>query len=501
MKFEDKEIMEKSSKNIVVLSTNSSDLDEDFYPTEPLEMTEWSFGERLDCIGECLKSDSDVGTKLQALEELQTYVLQISNKPLLRKELERVLNIVECALNDTNFQILQGGLEILESLAQSLPVSLKSHLNVIVSMIVPKMGGKYVVRQSLTKISLALMECTGPNAVISELMSSGFKHKSSKVREDVINIIITTLLKYPRTEINLLDVAKRLAPSLVDGRQRVRQAALEAFAVLAHALGKGNVQPLVSAVASIEQSYCQEVRQDNKQCGLMAAFQARLSRHQLPSINSDGLVEHAVQVSIGLTSAGKARSVIGDDVDWILQGSVSTYPHQNSPTGDGSGSRVASGVRPYQSATRNRLPWEKEHSDGSPQKSKKLASIPPKPKKSLPPSFVSSGGSSKRSTTNSYAELHRARLRRMNIEQNQLRPNFKYPTSVVPLSNGELIDTTSTTHSSTSPSHFDMPATSGWLLSSLQGLSTPDNSSAHNSGLSFTWPAPNPDCMESNSPG
>jgi hypothetical protein len=337
------------------------------------------------------------------------------------------------------------------------------------------------------------MEHLGPDAVISELMSYGLRHKASKVREDVINIVIATLLKYPRTDINLLDVAKRLAPSLVDSRQRIRQAALEAFAVLAHVLGKGNVQPLVSAVSSVEKSYLQEVKQEEKSCGLMAAFQARLSRRLLPSINSDGLVDHAIHVAVGLSSAGKTRSLIGDDVDWILQGSISANPHQSSPTGD-SGSRVPSGVRPYHSTTRNRLPWEKENSEDSPQKSKKLPNIPPKPKKSLPPAFVSLGGGSKRSTTNSYAELHRARLRMKNMDQNQLKPTFRYPSSVVPLSNGDHMDAGSGGHGN---SHSTVG--NSWLLSSAHGVQ--DSNSLQNSGLSLTWPAPSPDSIGKDSTG
>ena len=469
-----------------------SHLDEDFYSTDPVVVSEWSVRERLRDVEVCLKSDSDVGSRLQAINDLQTCVLQ-SNGPLLITELDIVLSIVDSAMSDPNFQILQGGLEVLESLIQAASTFLKPHLSTIVVMIMPKMGGKYVVRQSLTKISLNLMEHLGPDAVISELMSYGLRHKASKVREDVINIVIATLLKYPRTDINLLDVAKRLAPSLVDSRQRIRQAALEAFAVLAHVLGKGNVQPLVSAVSSVEKSYLQEVKQEEKSCGLMAAFQARLSRRLLPSINSDGLVDHAIHVAVGLSSAGKTRSLIGDDVDWILQGSISANPHQSSPTGD-SGSRVPSGVRPYHSTTRNRLPWEKENSEDSPQKSKKLPNIPPKPKKSLPPAFVSLGGGSKRSTTNSYAELHRARLRMKNMDQNQLKPTFRYPSSVVPLSNGDHMDAGSGGHGN---SHSTVG--NSWLLSSAHGVQ--DSNSLQNSGLSLTWPAPSPDSIGKDSTG
>ena len=361
----------------------------------------------------CLQGGADVRSKLQALSAVQGAVAAAGGAVVS----SRVLRLVACALEDVNFTVLQGGLEVLEELVLRCGGDLSPHLDEVVGTLVPRLGGKYAVRQSVMRTFLQLMGHVGPEPVLRKVIAEGSRHRSSRVREDTVNVVLTALLKQPHCGLDLLSIATEIAPSLTDSRQRVRLAALEALALLSHTLGVDGAQALEDVVARVEQSYL--ASRSEEVGGLVAAFKARVARNQLPSVNADGLVDHVVQVGGG--GAGKGQSHSGADVQWILQGSVSSNPGQNSPAEGGS--RASSGVRPYNSAgTRSKLPWERD----SERNSSKLASLPPRAQKKPLPSLQRTsqetrvghqlGGAGKRQTANSYAELHRVRLRRMNMD-------------------------------------------------------------------------------------
>ena len=366
----------------------------------------------------CLQEGSDVRSKLQGLAAVQEAMAVAEADTAMSS---KVLRLLACALEDVNFTVLQGGLEALEELVVRCGGDLRPHLDEVVGMLVPRLGGKYAVRQSVTRTFLHLMECLEPDLVLQKVMTEGSRHRSSRIREDTINVVLTALLTQRNSDFDLLHIAKGIAPGLTDSRQRVRLAALEGLALLSHILGVGGAQALGDVVARVEESYLGS--RPEEVGSVMAAFKARVARKQLPSVNADGLVDHVVQVAGGM--AGKAQSHSGADVEWILQGSMSSNPGQNSPAVGGS--RASSGVRPYNSAgTRSKLPWERD----SERSTSKLASLPPRaPKKPLPSLQRMSQdarashqwvGTSKRQTANSYAELHRVRLRRMNMDSTHL---------------------------------------------------------------------------------
>lgn len=358
----------------------------------------------------CLQEGSDVRSKLQGLAEVQGAMPAVEGRSALTCT---VLRLLARALEDVNFTVLRGGLEALEEMVVRCGGDLRPHLDEVVGMLVPRLGGKYAVRQSVTRTFLHLMECMEPDLVLHKLMTEGGSHRSSRVREDAINVVQAALLTHRHSDFDLLHIAREVAPGLVDSRQRVRLAALEGMALLSHFLGVGGAPALRGVVAGVEESYLRS--RPGEACGVVAAFRARVAR-KLPTVNADGLVDHVLQVA-----GGVAQPPSGADVEWILQGSVSSNLGQSSPVVGGS--RASSGVRPYNSAgTRSKLPWERD----TEQNSSKLATLPPRASKKPLPSLQRMsqdvrtgqpwGGASRRQTTNSYAELHRVRLRRMNMD-------------------------------------------------------------------------------------
>lgn len=107
------------------------------------------------------------------------------------------------------------------------------------------------------------------------------------VREHVLNVIIYALLTFPGNEFNLARLADHVAPTLVDEKRRVRQAALECVALIGQFMGAGGVVKLQPVWERLERSGHE---------GVKTAVAMRLQRKQLPRLTDDGLVEYSLQL-------------------------------------------------------------------------------------------------------------------------------------------------------------------------------------------------------------
>lgn len=293
-----------------------------------------------------MQDQSSVEKRQSAIVTIQE-IIQNANEKELEENLQDIVSLITLPLSDANFKIVLTGLQLLEEVVTKTQEALLPYLNVLLSNYLAKVGShKYIVKQAGMKVLMKLMEVLRPEPVVKEVIGTGLVHKQAKVREETLNIIIVSLLTFPKSEFKLLFLVEKITPLLIDTKQRVRQACLEACAVLADRLGRECLQPLVSAVASIERS---ENRSD---LSLMLAFQARLSRKQLPYLNEHGLVDHILNVANGRNRG----ELCGSDVDWILAGK-STSPSANG--------RKLSTSGPLKSAGR-KLPWDKPQQEQPP---------------------------------------------------------------------------------------------------------------------------------------
>lgn len=298
-----------------------------------------------------IQDQSSVEIRRAAISTIQKTINETDDKDLLQGGLNQILTVVVQALSDSNFKVVLTALELVDDLISKVGPSLLPYLPLLLSNYLSKVGShKNMVKQAGMKVLMNLMRSLTPAPVINEIINVGLAHKQAKVREESLNIVIASLLTFPRSEFELHPLMQSVVTLLVDPRTKVREACLEACAVLADRLGKDQLQLLVSAVVNVERSAIL-TGQDGVHLNLMLAFQTRLSRNQLPSLNEHGLVDHVVSVSNG---NGKGRGggggggtvLTGSDVDWILAGKGA------SP---GMTSRKTSG--PLKSAGR-KMPWE-----------------------------------------------------------------------------------------------------------------------------------------------
>jgi len=160
-----------------------------------------------------------------------------------------------------------------------------------------------------------LMQRLPTAAIVLKLLSDDFlQARSSKFRENAMQMVIYALITFPSTYFDIANCVGRTTKAALDRKKRVRQAALDVLAVLGQI---SSPKVVIDVVADAV-----EHRKDGLQ--LIAAVKARLARKQLPLVTSDGEVQYALRIP----SPNNQGSVImfGSDVEWICSGSGSVSP-------------------------------------------------------------------------------------------------------------------------------------------------------------------------------
>lgn len=303
-----------------------------------------------------LRDQSNWRIRAQGIEELKTVMGYLGDPTPALPHLASLFGLILDFLDDINFKITVTSLQILGILISKLGQSAKPFLKPLVNTLTNKLGdNKIVIRQENMKVLMQLMQILSPKPVLNVLTAS-LQHPKSKVREETLNVVIGALLTFPRSDFDLPELTNAIAPSLADSKRKVRQAALEAFAVIAQAMGPGHLSPIVTAVDKVELTRGGD--------GVMAAVQARLARRQLPRLNSDGLVEYAIPVPSSGTVRGQNNSQRGADIEWVMAGTGGsssadvTNSARSTPGLNDSMNNSGPSPRRYYSAGRNRLPWE-----------------------------------------------------------------------------------------------------------------------------------------------
>lgn len=301
-----------------------------------------------------LKDSESVENRKAALSAVCEAIRGCEQPETLVEHLQKLVVLLMIPMGDLNIKIVLKSLQILQDLIDQVEGNIVSHLNQILSTYLEKIAcNKYNIKQNGMKLLLHLMRVAGPAKVISVIMEHGTTSRRSKVREETINILIIALLRFPDDlSFNLKNIIEKIAPMLADTKRSVRQSCLEACAVFTKCLGKDGLQLLVSAVASVDKTV-QENMTDQTATSptLMQAFEMRLSRNILPSINSDGLLNHQVNVTNGKGSSSDIMFT-GADVDWIMAGAGKS----SSPSAGGRKMSM-SGSGPLRSAGK-KLPWD-----------------------------------------------------------------------------------------------------------------------------------------------
>ncbi|XP_074400258.1 TOG array regulator of axonemal microtubules protein 1 isoform X2 [Zonotrichia albicollis] len=307
----------------------------------------------------------DYRGRAQAVEQLRRAVEGCSPAALGAAPAAALLGLIallDALLHDPNFAVARGALEVTRLLALRLGRRVPAVLAPLVCAAARALGdAQPAMRRDSARLLLRLMAAAGPRPVLRLLLQERLlRHRSARLREELLHTCIAALLAFPAAELDLPQLAAALAPALLDAKRRVRHAAMEAMAALASALGPGNAGALLRALDAVE------LRAGG--AGAALAVRARLARNALPRLGQQGLVEYGVP----LPCSGRCRGPCpppGPDTEWLLMGSrsLSAHGHCGHPACRGAlhGPACAQrGMSPRRvlSAGRgkNKLPWESE---------------------------------------------------------------------------------------------------------------------------------------------
>ena len=254
---------------------------------------------------------------------------------LVQSNAKSLLDIINILLEESNLIVALPALTLLHKTVTIIGHSLKEHLDILTSLLLKKMNDPRVVLRKLNLcIGLTIMHSFSPDIFLQTIIPH-LSNRNTRIREEILNMIIAALLTFPATHFNLKQLSSQVTYCLLDKKKRVRHACLECLAVLAQCLGAGHLKPLVLAVDNLESQFE----------GVLAAVQARLRRSQLPSINEEGIVQYALVIHANMDTG----SYHSPDVAWILSGTVVN-----------SSDNSESSFHRHLSAGKKKLPWQND---------------------------------------------------------------------------------------------------------------------------------------------
>lgn len=297
--------------------------------------------------------------RTNGVETLKQILSEVDIQSIPSDSIEEFIKFLSRLLDDSNFKVLYGTLQVLNLFIQRLDNRLDRYFQQIICVALKALGDtRTITKNEYMNVFRQLMKVIAPQQIL-DLVIGNLKQKNSRIREDVLNIIITALLTHPKKNFNIHKLCHEVAPYLADGKRNVRLAALELFAVLDHCLDTGKKQPLIKAVDMVELNEEAE--------GLMTAVQARRARRVLPKLSPEGTVEYALIVpKPGQRTSGQT----GADLDWVMNGgrissarSTRTEPDCDRLHGYSSFGSLTDDI-PFQrrivsaGKAKNKLPWE-----------------------------------------------------------------------------------------------------------------------------------------------
>eukprot|EP00003_Mantamonas_plastica_P019248 TRINITY_DN3154_c0_g1_i1.p1 TRINITY_DN3154_c0_g1~~TRINITY_DN3154_c0_g1_i1.p1 ORF type:complete len:1701 (-),score=599.48 TRINITY_DN3154_c0_g1_i1:9-4373(-) len=263
-----------------------------------------------------MQDDSNWRTRAGGIEELYNLVASLEDRDILTPHLSEFLQFLTAnTLNDPNFKISLNTFKIIHYLVELFQSSIHPYLNDFVPHLIEKLGdNKVIIRQANMQLFYSLMDHLTPNPIMNYLLGA-LSHENAYVREDVINIIIMSMLTFPDNQFDYEQLVESLDAALIDDKPKVKLVAIEAFAVIYDAVGD-TIYDMASFMSM----------------DTMSVLTTRFGLPLLPTVDPEtGLVEHSFikQRSSSRSSSRSSRRTTGS--------------RSSSRTGSRTGSRSGTG--------------------------------------------------------------------------------------------------------------------------------------------------------------
>ena len=127
-----------------------------------------------------------------------------------------------------NLQVSQNGLDVVGYLIDRLANEFKPYLNTVLTSVVDRLGDtRPEVREKANIVLCKLMDATVSPQQLFEKISSGFSHKNSRVREEVLLLLQNTLNAHGAAQLTVSKLIPNIVTSTSDPQAAVRDAAIQ----------------------------------------------------------------------------------------------------------------------------------------------------------------------------------------------------------------------------------------------------------------------------------
>lgn len=173
--------------------------------------------------------------RIQAIEELETNIKNLNDISIIYPYYEDFLIFIGNFIDDNNYKVRVGSLEVLYSFVKKLKSSIDNCYKIVCNCARQVMSqthqSKTIKQLIMNVLLLAIDNIKNPNLIIDGLLDK-LKDKSAKCREESVNAIIAIVLKYASQKFDLINIFVKIVPLMFDLKRNVRYVVLECVAVV-----------------------------------------------------------------------------------------------------------------------------------------------------------------------------------------------------------------------------------------------------------------------------
>ncbi|CAF0703596.1 unnamed protein product [Brachionus calyciflorus] len=273
-------------------------------------------------------SGEDELQRLQAINQLEENVKNLKDVKIMYPYYQDFIVYLSNFVDDSNYEIRLGSIRVLSQFIGKLGINGQQCYKAICACarnVMSQTHQSKTIRQSLTLMIILTLENMSSPVLILESLMEKIKERSAKTREEILNLVIACVLRYPSDKYeSLRKIFFLVSPLLCDIKRNIRHAALESLTVILNRLKQidrnaGNIIEQLEHVPEFQNFENLNIIKD--------VIVYRLNRNKIANLNSDMTLEYGVKIpSTGTTFGSNGLDL---DIEWIISASSSSASTSN----------------------------------------------------------------------------------------------------------------------------------------------------------------------------